>query len=57
MAEARDYDQETRDSAAHRYAYRFDTEVMHAYMMRTFEPHFRPGNVLESSTTSERAQA
>jgi 2-polyprenyl-3-methyl-5-hydroxy-6-metoxy-1,4-benzoquinol methylase len=43
----RDYDREARDAAGHRYAYGFDLDVMHPFMMRTFEPFFRPGSVLE----------
>src|SRR5438128_2599015 len=43
----RDYNQEIRDTAAHQYAYDFDFDVMHPFMMRSFEPFFRRGNVLE----------
>ena len=43
----RDYDAEARDAAGHKYAYGFDFDVMHPYMLRSFEPFFRPGNVLE----------
>jgi GNAT superfamily N-acetyltransferase/SAM-dependent methyltransferase len=35
----RDFDAELKDGAA-KYAYDFDTEVMHGFMMRAFEPWF-----------------
>lgn len=47
MSEPRDYDAEMRDTAQRRYAYGFDLEVMHRYFMRSFEPFWRRGNVLE----------
>ncbi|RYG38463.1 MAG: class I SAM-dependent methyltransferase [Burkholderiales bacterium] len=47
MTEQRDYDAEARDAKGHEYAYGFDFEVMHPFMMRSFEPFFRPGNLLE----------
>jgi SAM-dependent methyltransferase len=43
----RDYDEEISDTDSHRYAYDFDFDVMHGYMMKSFLPWFRPGNVLE----------
>jgi SAM-dependent methyltransferase len=43
----RDYNKEFRDTADHRYAYNFDFDVMHPFMLRSFLPHFRPGSVLE----------
>ena len=43
----RDYDAEFADTADHRYAYGFDFDVMHPYMIRSFEPFFRPGSALE----------
>jgi 2-polyprenyl-3-methyl-5-hydroxy-6-metoxy-1,4-benzoquinol methylase len=43
----RDHDQEMRDGAERRYAYGFDFDVMHPYMMRSFAPFFRAGNMLE----------
>ena len=45
--EARNYDQELRDAADHKYAYNFDFDVMHPFMLRSFAPFFRPGNLLE----------
>ena len=47
MARVRDYDRELRDAEGHRYAYDFDFDVMHGYMIEAFKPFFRPGNVLE----------
>ena len=43
----RDYDREMRDGAERRYAYGFDFDVMHPFMIRSFAPFFRPGNALE----------
>lgn len=43
----RDYDQELRDTADHKYTYTFDLDVMHPYMLKSFEPYIRAGNVLE----------
>lgn len=45
MSAARDFDRETQDVEGHRYAYDFDLDVMHKYMMRAFEPFFRPGRL------------
>lgn len=47
MTGERDYDRESRDSAERKYAYRFDFDVMHPFMMRAFEPFFLPGSLLE----------
>lgn len=47
MSKSRDYDQEIRDLAERKYAYSFDFDVMHPYMLRSFAPFFRSGNVLE----------
>lgn len=43
----RDFDRETRDALGHKYAYTFDLDVMHPFMLRSFEPFFRPGSLLE----------
>lgn len=43
----RDYNVETEDTNDHRYAYDFDFDVMHAFMIRSFEPFFRKGSLLE----------
>lgn len=43
----RDYDREIRDTADSKYAYNFDLDVMHPFMLRSFQPFFREGNLLE----------
>ena len=43
----RDYDRETRDTGDRKYAYSFDFDVMHPFMLRSFAPFFREGSVLE----------
>jgi SAM-dependent methyltransferase len=47
MNSPRDYNVEIKDTADHQYAYSFDFDVMHPYMIRSFEPFLRPGNLLE----------
>lgn len=47
MSETRNYDKEFTDSAQRRYAYGFDFDVMHPFMIRSFRPFFRPGSLLE----------
>lgn len=47
MKQPRDYNAEIRDTADHQYAYSFDFDVMHPCMIRSFEPFFRPGSLLE----------
>jgi len=47
MSAGRDYDAELRDSAERRYAYDFDIDVMHPFMIRSFAPFFRLGRLLE----------
>ena len=47
MNQRRDYNAELRDTADHQYAYSFDFDVMHTYMIRSFEPFFRTGSLLE----------
>jgi 2-polyprenyl-3-methyl-5-hydroxy-6-metoxy-1,4-benzoquinol methylase len=47
MTETRDFNREISDTADHKYAYGFDFDVMHPYMLRSFAPFFRPGRVLE----------
>ena len=44
---SRDYTQETKDNEGRKYFYGFDYDVMHPYMLKSFLPHFRPGNILE----------
>jgi 2-polyprenyl-3-methyl-5-hydroxy-6-metoxy-1,4-benzoquinol methylase len=43
----RNYDRESRDVPDHQYAYAFDLDVMHPFMVRSFEPFFMPGSMLE----------
>jgi 2-polyprenyl-3-methyl-5-hydroxy-6-metoxy-1,4-benzoquinol methylase len=38
---------ESRDVDGHRYAYNFDLDVMHPFMLRSFAPYFRKGNLVE----------
>jgi 2-polyprenyl-3-methyl-5-hydroxy-6-metoxy-1,4-benzoquinol methylase len=47
MNTQRDYDLEMRDSQERRYAYGFDFDVMHPFMIRSFIPFFTAGSVLE----------
>jgi SAM-dependent methyltransferase len=47
MTDGRDYDRELQDTPEHKYAYQFDFDVMHPYMLRSFEQFFRPGSALE----------
>jgi 2-polyprenyl-3-methyl-5-hydroxy-6-metoxy-1,4-benzoquinol methylase len=43
----RDYNLELKDAADHKYAYNFDFDVMHRFMLKSFEPFFLKGNCLE----------
>ncbi|MBI5482375.1 MAG: class I SAM-dependent methyltransferase [Deltaproteobacteria bacterium] len=47
MAGERDYNAESEDLQDRKYAWAFDFDVMHPFMIRSFEPFFRKGNVLE----------
>ena len=47
MNTKRDYDIESQDNAVRKYAYGFDFDVMHDFMIRSFEPFFIDGPVLE----------
>ena len=47
MNEPRDYNAETGDTADHKYAYDFDFDVMHPFMIRACAPFFRQGPALE----------
>lgn len=47
MTASRDYNQEACDNSARKYAYGFDFDVMHHYMMLSFAPFFMGDNVLE----------
>jgi ribosomal protein S18 acetylase RimI-like enzyme len=43
----RDYNKEFKDTKDHKYAYNFDFDVMHPYMLKSFKPFFKTGNLLE----------
>ncbi|NRP53632.1 MULTISPECIES: bifunctional 2-polyprenyl-6-hydroxyphenol methylase/3-demethylubiquinol 3-O-methyltransferase UbiG [unclassified Marinobacterium] len=47
MNNMRDYNLELKDTADHKYAYSFDFDIMHYYMMRAFEPFLKNGKFLE----------
>ncbi|TNC80758.1 MAG: class I SAM-dependent methyltransferase [Oleiphilus sp.] len=47
MTDKRNYNEELRDTADHKYAYNFDFDVMHHYMLRAFEPFLQKGRLLE----------
>ena len=47
MDKNRDYNAEIVDSSGRKYAYGFDFDVMHPYMIQSFQPFFRPGSMLE----------
>ena len=43
---SRDYNQESIDNSR-KYAYSFDYDIMHGYMIKAFRVHFKPGGMLE----------
>lgn len=47
MDNKRDYDKEIQDNSRRSYAYDFDIDVIHKFMMKSFEPFFIDGNCLE----------
>ena len=47
MNNVRDYNVEIADTDDHKYAYGFDFDVMHPYMIKSFEPFFNKGSLLE----------
>lgn len=47
MNTPRNYDKETQDNEDRKYAYNFDFDVMHHYMIESFRPFFRQGSILE----------
>lgn len=47
MNSKRDYNKELIDFGEAKYAYSFDTDVMHPYMIKSFEPFFNKGSLLE----------
>jgi SAM-dependent methyltransferase len=47
MDRTRDYNNELKNITDHSYAYNFDYDVMHPCMIRSFEPFFNKGSLLE----------
>ncbi len=47
MSTQRDYNKELKDTSDHKYAYNFDFDVMHPFMLKSFIPFFKEGNFLE----------
>ena len=47
MSMNRNYNKELKDTTDHKYAYNFDFDVMHRFMIQSFEPFFKEGNCLE----------
>lgn len=47
MSTQRNYNAELKDTNDHKYAYGFDFDVMHPFMLKSFIPFFRKGNFLE----------
>ena len=47
MNSKRDYNVEIKDTDDHKYAYVFDLDVMHPFMIESFEPFFKNGSLLE----------
>ena len=43
----RDYNLELKDNKVRKYAYNFDLDVMHPFILRSFETFFKKGNFLE----------
>lgn len=44
---SRDYNKECKDNSIRKYAYHFDLDVMHPYMVQAFTPFLKKGNALE----------
>jgi 2-polyprenyl-3-methyl-5-hydroxy-6-metoxy-1,4-benzoquinol methylase len=47
MNSNRDYNDEIKDTNNHKYAYSFDFDVMHPFMIKSFEPFLNKGSLLE----------
>lgn len=47
MSTNRDYNQEWKDTSNHQYIYDFDLDVIHPFMIKSFTPFFRVGNLME----------
>ena len=46
MSNQRNYNSELKDTSDHKYAYGFDFDVMHPFMLKSFIPFFKTGNFL-----------
>ena len=47
MNNQRNYNVEIKDTNDHQYAYSFDFDVMHSYMIKSFQPFLNQGSLLE----------
>ena len=47
MTTKRNYNKELHDTVGRNYSYDFDFDVMHPFQLRSFEPFFKKGNLLE----------
>ncbi len=47
MGNTRNYNEEFDDNVGRKYAYGFDYDVMHPFMIKSFKPFFVEGNMLE----------
>lgn len=47
MSKGRDYNKEIVDNEIRKYSYDFDFDVIHEYMIKSFMPFFKAGNLLE----------
>jgi len=47
MSSQRDFNKELKDTQDHKYAYNFDFDVMHPFMLKSFQPFFKKGSLLE----------
>jgi 2-polyprenyl-3-methyl-5-hydroxy-6-metoxy-1,4-benzoquinol methylase len=47
MNKLRNYSQESKDNSDRKYVYSFDYDVMHPFMLKSFIPFFKAGNLLE----------
>ena len=47
MSAIRLYNEELKDTVERNYSYKFDLDVMHPFMLRSFEPFFCQGSLLE----------
>lgn len=56
MANQRNYEKESQDTADHQYAYDFD-QVVRKFMMRSFEPFFPNGKTLEMGCNTGESTA